>query len=167
MLRRRLLAGFLSLFSSCSPQGHTWQQIESRIRREFPDVQQLSIDRFEHEFQGRCLLIDVRSAEEYKVSHLPQALHLESEAEIRSAAAAAPDTPVVLYCSVGYRSSRLADRLRDELGTRVWNLDGSIFAWANAGKPIVDSSSGPVSSVHPFDDNWGQLLLPQYRRAGD
>ncbi len=60
----------------------------------------------------------------------------------------------------------------------LWNLEGSIFQWANegrdlqvicpedgtAGEPAEPESGASTTSrrsatvVHPFDHNWGQLL---------
>lgn len=42
-----------------------------------------------------------------------------------------PDSHIVVYCSVSYRSSILARRLQDMGFTNVYNLEGSIFKWAN------------------------------------
>ena len=41
--------------------------------------------------------------------------------------------------------------------TRVYNLEGSIFKWANEHRPLVDRS-GPASVVHPYNRIWGRLL---------
>ena len=41
--------------------------------------------------------------------------------------------------------------------TNVRNLDGSIFQWANEGRPLVRGNQR-VQDVHPYDENWGRLL---------
>ncbi|MEM8660723.1 MAG: rhodanese-like domain-containing protein [Pseudomonadota bacterium] len=66
-----------------------------------------------------------------------------------------------MYCSVGYRSSKATEQLLKLGLSNVHNLEGSIFEWANEGKPLVQGGSDsltPSHVVHPFDDNWGQLL---------
>ncbi len=37
------------------------------------------------------------------------------------------------------------------------NLKGSIFQWANEGRPVVRDGE-PVREVHPYDAVWGRLL---------
>ncbi|MCY4659882.1 MAG: rhodanese-like domain-containing protein [Acidobacteria bacterium] len=104
------------------------------------------------------VLLDVREAEEYSVSHLPAAHHAPSvDAALRIVRESPPDAVVVAYCSVGVRSSALAARLRKRGVAEVHNLQGSLFAWANEGRPVY---RGPtrVAVVHPFDAHWGTLL---------
>ena len=73
-----------------------------------------------------------------------------------------PDMPIVAYCSVGYRSSELVQKLTERGFTNVKNLDGSIFEWANRGYP-VERDGEEVREVHPFDDRWGTLLHEDLR----
>lgn len=73
---------------------------------------------------------------------------------------------VVVYCSVGYRSSRFASRLMQE-GVQLpdgglYNLEGSIFKWANEGRPLV-CNDRPVQEVHPYSWAWGKLLKSDLR----
>ena len=67
------------------------------------------------------------------------------------------DAVVVAYCSVGVRSSALAARLREVGIEEVHNLQGSLFAWANEGRPVYRGRTR-VAEVHPFDARWGALL---------
>jgi 3-mercaptopyruvate sulfurtransferase SseA len=67
-----------------------------------------------------------------------------------------------VYCSVGYRSARIVERLRAAGHSDVRNLRGSIFQWANEGRPVVRGDS-TVHKVHPFDATWGRLLNADLR----
>jgi hypothetical protein len=71
------------------------------------------------------------------------------------------DAPIVVYCSVGYRSARIAERLREQGFTNASNLEGSIFRWANEGRPVYRDST-EVDAVHPYDRTWGTLLDDRY-----
>lgn len=73
-----------------------------------------------------------------------------------------PTRPVVAYCSVGYRSSVLVQRLRDAGFTQAVNLEGSIFAWANEGRPL-ESDGRTVGVVHPYAERFRLLLRPERR----
>jgi 3-mercaptopyruvate sulfurtransferase SseA len=76
----------------------------------------------------------------------------------------ASDTPIVVYCSVGYRSAGVVQALQAQGFSEVYNLKGSIFRWANEGRPVVRNGE-PVSAVHPYDASWGQLLTDSLRAS--
>ena len=59
-------------------------------------------------------------------------------------------------------SSDLATRLREAGFTRVQNLEGSIFQWANEHRTLVRNDQ-PVSRVHPYSKLWGRLLTDDVR----
>ncbi len=97
------------------------------------------------------LLLDARSEREFAVSHLATARRFTGEIS------AAPDHPIVVYCSVGYRSALVVRKLNAAGFTNVRNLEGSIFAWANESRPLVDAD-GPTKDVHPFNFLWARYL---------
>ncbi len=108
---------------------------------------------------GRVQLLDVREPGEYAISHLRNARNVSpTAARVRGLD---PSKPVIVYCSVGFRSARLGARLKDR-GFRVHNLAGGIFQWANEGRPLVDAR-GPAQTVHPYDAVWGRLLKADLR----
>jgi rhodanese-related sulfurtransferase len=104
-------------------------------------------------------VIDVRRDYEFAVSHLPQAHHAPNLDAVL-ALGLAPQQPIVVYCSVGYRSARLVAQLQAAGYSEVYNLAGSIFQWANEGRVLV-SQGQPVAAVHPFNPIWGLLLKPE------
>jgi len=88
------------------------------IQRDWPQVSQMSTRELAQRMAANSgvtpLLIDVRTHEAYEVSHLPGAIWAETPSQIASAVRAASDQkPVVLYCSVGVRSSRAAAKLME------------------------------------------------------
>jgi rhodanese-related sulfurtransferase len=112
------------------------------------------------------LLIDVRTRKEYEVSHLPGAIWAETPNQITAALQTASDQQtVVLYCSVGVRSSKAAAELTRSGRANVFNLQGSIFWWANEGRPLI-ANGRVVNVVHPYDERWGVLLDPQLHPHG-
>ena len=104
------------------------------------------------------LLLDARAPAEYAVSQLKDArLAPDLAAALRALEGRAKDAPIVVYCSVGVRSSALAEKLISTGFRNVSNLEGSIFEWANLGYPVYRGSA-PATKVHPYDANWGRLL---------
>lgn len=160
-----LLLGALLILACGAP---TMSQLKALVRASFPGVPQMSIEELERRLRETPppLVIDVREPSEYEVSHLPGAVHAQGGDITELVVDADPDRPVVLYCSVGYRSSAaVADliQLHDpDILDRVWNLEGSIFEWANSGRPVYRGDV-EVDRVHPYDRQWGSLLEPHLR----
>lgn len=129
----------------------------------YPDVPQMSAQGLAALLeQGQVpILLDARRYEEYRVSHLPQAQWAPRDLEGHALSPRPIDQPVVIYCSVGVRSTKMARRLRRQ-GINAVNLAGSIFQWAIEQRPLA----GPGAErgwVHPYNDLWGILLPPRHR----
>jgi rhodanese-related sulfurtransferase len=113
----------------------------------------------------KLVLLDVRTPEEQRVSHLQDARHLNaSNPDIKTLAIPAGAT-VVVYCSIGYRSATIIEELGQAGIQNVYNLEGGLFDWANQGRPVYRGRDR-VDEVHPFNRIWG-LLLRRDLRAGD
>ena len=137
-----------------------WKNILSVVRETFPEVQQISTQQLANMLANNeeVLLLDARSEEEFNTSHLQGALHSDTVNTALSAINTNDQQQtIVVYCSVGYRSSDIAKQLQARGVKNVVNLEGSLFQWANEGRPIVQGTK-PVTHVHPYDDDWGQLL---------
>jgi phage shock protein E len=84
-------------------------------------------------------LVDVREPEEWTATGVPPGALLipPGEIEARASAELAPDRPVYVICRSGNRS-RTASETLIKLGyTEVYNVEGGIQAWLNAGLPVV------------------------------
>ena len=97
---------------------------------------------------------DARTATEFKAGVV---LTGNTCMAIETLAASEPGLTVVVYCSVGYRSSRLAEKLRARGFGNVVNLEGSLIQWANEGCPLYRGEER-VYRTHPYDEEWGELL---------
>ena len=69
------------------------------------------------------------------------------------------DQPIVVYCSVGYRSERIGEKLQEMGFTQVYNLYGGIFDWKNRGMEVENMEGEPTEKVHTYNKKWGQWLL--------
>src|SRR5215210_5893478 len=111
-----------------------WRLVNRRIHYEFPLVRQISTDELAAWMQDRWRkqqqLLDVRTAPEFDVSHLPGAKRIEPGAGIGATEMAqhkvAKDRPILTCCSVGYRLPAFAQKLQHAGFTDVRNLQGSI-----------------------------------------
>ncbi|WP_145068713.1 rhodanese-like domain-containing protein [Engelhardtia mirabilis] len=143
------------------PEPERRSALEQQIRGRFPRAHQMSVAALAARLGSARrppVLLDVREPDEYATSHLPGARRAATlERALAELEGLPQDTEVVTYCSVGWRSSDLAEALGAAGFTRVRNLEGSIFQWANRGHAVFRGGS-TVPHVHPFDRDWGQLL---------
>jgi len=157
------VAGQEQTVANTSP---AWPAVFRQIKHDWPKVPQMTTTELARQLalpqNARPVLIDVRSSDEFAVSHLLGAINAEPSTEISALLKKFPaERVVVLYCSVGIRSSKAADRLLAAGCTNVFNLQGSIFQWANEGRMVV-SHGKPVTEVHPYNERWGRLLDPSH-----
>lgn len=110
------------------------------------------------------LILDARSQLEYNVSHLKTAVRIDPIApDFTALLSGFNNTPIVVYCSVGYRSAKIVQKLQNQGFHQVFNLSGGIFQWANEGRPIFKDDTSSASFVHPYNAIWGNLLKAKYR----
>ncbi len=129
------------------------------LREKFPGVARIGVDELATRMQSdhAPLLLDVREFEEFEISHLQGARNVRTLDEALAAIGNERERAVVVYCSVGYRSAKLARSLADRGVRNVKNLEGSIFAWANSDHPVYRGTQR-ASRVHPYDEKWGRML---------
>lgn len=130
-------------------------EVASCLRFSVPAIDVDSLRRV----QSEVILVDARERREFGVSHIAGAIHLDA-ARFKTAAldSLSKNQPVVVYCSIGCRSEKAAERLQKLGFTRVSNLYGSIFEWVNRGYPVVDSTGAPTSRLHTFNASWGRWI---------
>jgi thioredoxin len=100
-------------------------------------------------------LVDVRTPEEYSVGHIENATNSNWFDENFAASISKYDKakPVFVYCKVGGRSAKAADKLAELGFTEIYNLDGGYMKWnaANESKP-----SGKIIGM--CDQEYGELV---------
>ena len=136
--------------------------VRQTIREDYPSVRQITTQELANWLADTNrlppLLLDVRTEDEYRVSHLKNARHITQNIPISSVTdELEAGQAVVVYCSVGVRSSDLALRLEQAGLENIYNLDGSIFQWANESRPLY-SGNHATQSVHPYNRKWGRCL---------
>ena len=85
------------------------------------------------------VVLDIRTPEEFTAGALPDAINLDFyEASFRDRLAELDkDVPYVMYCNSGNRSATAADMMRELGFAEVYEIDGGIQAWAQAGGPLA------------------------------
>lgn len=112
-------------------------------------------------------MLDVRCSDEYAVSQLKGGVSGPNYKAVSKQVEALPkDALNVVYCSMGVRSAATAQALQKRRIRNVFNLEGSLFEWANSGLPVYRGEM-KVDRVHPFDSKWGDLLNASLRAPLD
>lgn len=155
-MKYSLLILLVLSLAACEQDKLNWRDINAEIQQKFPEVERITINELNAKDLTDVILIDVRKKEEFAVSHLAGAINLTDPFDI-AGLASETEKDVVVYCSVGYRSAAVVHELKNLGIKNAINLEGSIFAWSNAGLPLVNQS-GSTRDVHPYDEYWGQLL---------
>jgi len=136
------------------------------LMQRYGDVRHLSTDELAAMNPEDVVLFDVRDQSEYDVSRIDGAIRVSPSISapdfLDDHADALRGKTAVFYCSVGERSSRLAQRVMSsapEAGA-VYNLAGGLFKWHNEYKNVV-AKQGETSAIHPFNRKWGRLIERQ------
>lgn len=104
------------------------------------------------------LFLDAREKEEYHISHLPGAKYLGYDNfNPNILEKVNKNSKIVVYCSIGYRSEKIATKLRNLGFTNVFNLYGSIFEWSNKSYPVYQNKK-QVFEVHTYNKKWSQWV---------
>lgn len=105
------------------------------------------------------VILDSREKDEFEVSHLPNSLWVGyDDFSLENVSHIPRNRRVIVYCSIGLRSEKIAERLRSAGFKDVHNLYGGIFAWANEKRSILDVNQQPTNTVHGYNRKWATLL---------
>ena len=132
------------------------EKLESLYRKTVPLVKSETL-------KGRLdevVILDTRAKEEFDVSHITGARFVDYDGfDMELVKDISKDQEVIVYCSVGYRSERIGEKLQKAGYTNVKNLYGGIFSWKNEGNEVVRDAEIPTDSVHTYNKSWGKWLL--------
>ncbi|MER7755934.1 rhodanese-like domain-containing protein [Kitasatospora sp. NPDC097643] len=83
-------------------------------------------------------LLDVREQDEWDAGHVDGALHIPI-GEVIARIGDLPDEKLYVLCRVGGRSAQVVQYLVQQ-GRDAVNVDGGMYAWEGAGRPMVSST---------------------------
>lgn len=112
------------------------------------------------DIHSNFILLDTREEKEYAVSHIETATYagyddINIKALVKDLD---PRDTIVVYCSVGYRSGKIGEKLQKEGFQNVYNLKGGLFRWANEERKLVNEEGIVTKKVHGFNEKWAKWL---------
>lgn len=118
----------------------------------------LSVDEIAHNYDD-YIFLDAREPNEYLVSHIPKAINIGFTRWDKTLLEnISKDAKIIVYCSVGYRSEKITQKIQNLGYTNVANLYGSIFEWANCNLPLEDNLSNTTMKLHSYNREWSQWV---------
>ena len=142
-----------SMASESSADAQKRQAIEKMVadyRSNFPDVIEIDSSRAMELMQAKKIIfIDVRQPNEQEVSMLPGAV--PHNVFLKNPEKYSEYTKVG-YCTIGYRSSRFAQAMKQN-GITIYNLHGGMLGWVHDGGKIYDKN-GQSFRIHVYGRPW-------------
>ena len=109
----------------------------------------------------QLIILDAREKVEFDVSHIPSAIYIGSKdfsSDDKELQKLNKNTELIVYCSLGIRSEKIAEKLEQMGFHNVKNLYGGIFEWKNKGFQVVDSTGNKTENVHAYSKQWSKWL---------
>ncbi len=109
--------------------------------------------------EGKAVLIDVRESDEYIKEHVPEA-HLVPLSGFNP-----EDFPqehekiAIFHCMSGGRTEASAGRILRSGFREVYQLEGGLKAWREAGLPVNENEHAPISIMRQVQITAGSLVV--------
>ena len=104
-------------------------------------------------------VLDAREKKEFATSHIPGAIPVGYDSfSLENVKNIPKSARIYVYCSIGYRSNKVAEILLSDGYKNVYNLYGGVFNWANNGFPLVNNFNQKTDTVHGYNPVWGIWL---------
>ena len=119
--------------------------------KDFPGVKSIEVAEARALWdRGEAVFVDARPGNEREVSTLPGAVPQE---EFLADPGRFAGKTAVGYCTISYRSGKLAESLAAR-GVPMLNLRGGILAWALEGNPVFGPDGKQVKALHVYGARW-------------
>jgi rhodanese-related sulfurtransferase len=98
----------------------------------------LSAQQFESKFNAteQAVLLDVRTPEEVAAGKITGAQNIVWDENFGDKLSSLEHKPIFVYCGSGIRSAKAAAVLKEKGYDQVYELEGGIKAWKEAGLPV-------------------------------
>ena len=104
---------------------------------------------------SNIVFLDAREVEETNVSGLKNSIPVGYDNfNLKTVKNIPKNSKIIVYCSVGYRSEKVAEKLIKAGYTDVSNLYGGIFEWVNKGNYTYKNDT-ITTKIHAYNKAWG------------
>lgn len=107
---------------------------------------------------NEIVFLDTRLKKEFNTSHIKNATWVGFESfNLKKVKDIPKNKKIVVYCTVGYRSEKITEKLVKAGYKNVSNLYGGIFEWVHNNQVVVNKK-GITEEIHTYDESWSQWL---------
>ena len=101
------------------------------------------------------IYLDSRTKAEFDISHISNSRWIGDRGELAINYINSSNS-VIIYCTIGYRSGKVVNHLRQKNHSNVYNLEGGILNWVSQDLPIY-SNGVRTRYLHTY--NWFRSLF--------
>jgi len=151
----------ISVLTTCLSCGQNYQNFdEMALDMAGKSVPYIKVKEINNDKE--LVFLDARELKEYEISHIENSIFVGYD-KLKTDKIKSLDKSktYIIYCSVGYRSGKVGEKMQKMGFKHVFNLYGGIFDWKNKGGKVVNSN-GETIKVHPFNKSWGKWLEEEY-----
>lgn len=152
-----LLFPFFGLQPEHKVQNSDYQQfLEHLYTGNIPSITVADLQQAEGE---PLYLLDSREPQEYRVSHIKYARQVGNIwFDMRDVYDIPKDGMIVVYCTIGDRSQRIAEKLIKAGYTQVYFLYGGMIEWINQGNPVYTETEIQTPQIYLNKKEWSPWL---------
>jgi rhodanese-related sulfurtransferase len=147
---------FFATFLAAAGNDKIAEQVENMSRqydKKYSTIRHVTVAAYLKEPE-KWVLVDVRSAKERSVSIISGSITAEM---LEKNLDTYKNKHILVYCTIGERSSAYAAKLLAGGYKHVANLRGGVLAWALAGKYFITSDKTKTRKVHVYASAWNVL----------
>lgn len=127
--------------------------------KSFPDIPDLTPDQISKKLHDQSpIILDVREPAEQQISIIPGAINKQ---QFEKDPTQYKDRPIIVYCTLGYRSGLYTQQLLDQQ-FNAFNLKGGVLAWAAEHRQFKTPTGEDTNRVHVYGKKWN-ILPSQYK----
>lgn len=104
-------------------------------------------------------VIDARTPQEYRTSKIKNAVFINYDEPDYSKLTCSKLDTIVVYCTIGYRSEKIGEKLKSLGYKNVLNLHGGILSWANDSNAVYSPLGTNTNKIHTYDASWKKWLI--------
>lgn len=159
-LLQLVYTGILSLFLQPDPKVSNPAYADYLQELYSTKVPHISVSSLEQSEDQNMYILDCRESKEYKISHIKYARQVGNIwFDMRDVYDIPEDALVVVYCTVGDRSERVAEKLINAGYKQVYLLYGGLIEWVNEGNPVYTEKEIQTPQVYLGRQEWQQWLV--------
>jgi rhodanese-related sulfurtransferase len=134
------------------------EEMYAEIREDLTEIEDVTPAEIAEAYKkDEIIIVDVRDPDEQAISMIPGAL-TKDVFEQKRKDGTLEDKPVVMHCTIGYRSGKYAQSVNEQ-GIDAKNLKGSLLLWTHEGLPLEKAGGTPTKEVHVYGEKWD--LIPE------